>query len=160
MYKCRSHILERPSVSIWSSLTVQLCTLQGRLSTSAIPSVWSQKTARVKGSSRSCSVEKIRKRSRWCNFISNQVRPSLDNRLLVSLISVQVHFSLDYFNNFVVSATVIQIQAISDLYLWEVNTQCFSYQSLQIMVCVGGRGRIPNSSVVLSEYLDFPTWFS
>lgn len=40
-----------------------------------------------------------------------------DNHLLISLISIQVPFSLDYFNNFVVSATVIQIQSISDLYL-------------------------------------------
>lgn len=36
---------------------------------------------------------------------------------IFTLISIQVHFSLDYFNNFVVSATVIQIQSISDLYL-------------------------------------------
>lgn len=41
-------------------------------------------------------------------------------------VSIQVHFSLDHFNNFVVSATVIQIQCISDLYLPEVNTHCFS----------------------------------
>lgn len=36
---------------------------------------------------------------------------------IFTLILIQVHFSLDYFNNFVVSATVIQIQSISDLYL-------------------------------------------
>lgn len=42
---------------------------------------------------------------------------------------MHAQFSLDYFNNFVVTATVIQIQSISDLCLWDVNTHCFSFFS-------------------------------
>lgn len=53
-----------------------------------------------------------------------------------------------------VSATAIQIQAISDLYLWEVKTHCFSFfssESTDYMGVLGqGWGVVSNSSVVLS----------
>lgn len=138
-------------MSVWSCWTLQLCILQGRIAAST----------EVKKQQRWLTgwllvledSEKVKVMSFY--FYSGQTFQ--DNHLLVSLISIQVHFSLDYFNNFVVTATVIWIHSISDLCLWEVNTHCFPFFSSESTDDVGGGEA--NSSVLLSGYLDFWAWF-
>lgn len=82
------------------AVDLQLCSPQGRITPSATRSPSSEVTKQPQAALGVCSLfRRFKKKVKVMQFSFYLGQTFLDNHLWVSLISIEVHFSVDYFNN-------------------------------------------------------------